>query len=72
MLVNDYGVNWGERVIVATRVDAVRGNVYQTAPTETPWYEDPERTLFAPGDPAIAEAIEARRALHRLDPFPWV
>lgn len=71
MFVNDYGVNWGERRIVGHRYDDVRGHVYQIIPTDTPWYEDPERTLFRPGDPAIIEAMVERPKLYRPDGWPW-
>jgi hypothetical protein len=71
VFVNDYGVNWGEKVIVDHRFDEVRGNVYHITPGDAPWFENNECNLFEPGDPAIAEAVATRPALYRPDGIPW-
>jgi hypothetical protein len=53
--IKDAGINWGEKTIVECVNNPVRGCTYRITPTDTPWFDDNEKNLFAPGDPAIEE-----------------
>lgn len=71
VFVNDYGVNWGMKEIVAHRHDEIRGHVYHIAPDDSPWFATSESNLFVPGDPAIAVAEAERPPLYRPDGLQW-
>lgn len=45
VFVNDYGVNFGEKVITGVEWNDVRGWTYYFEPTDTPWFAHNERNL---------------------------
>ena len=63
IFINDYGVNWGEKVITAYEWDEVRGHTYQYEKMNPPWFFTNERHLFAIDDvEAIKKATVVRAA----------
>jgi hypothetical protein len=63
VFVNDYGVNWGEKIVSAYEWNDVRGHTYQYEGTQTPWFHSSERSFFRPENTElIAEAMRVGRA----------
>ena len=50
VFINDYGVNWGEKIITKYEWDEVRGHTYQYEGTDTPWFYSSERNFYALND----------------------
>lgn len=65
IFINDYGVNWGEKVITEHQWDDIRGNIYQYQGTDTPWFLTSERNFYNPEDTAAIKAATVCTPTHR-------
>ena len=64
VFVNDYGVNWGRKVLSLYEWNEVRGHTWQYEGTDTPWFYSSECVFYDPQDvEAIREAEIVGRKL---------